>query len=120
MGTLRTALFFDSMFAHPKPKHWQIHHLPTLRELSRDVPEIKLALFAARHFMHDHLIGTLHLLKVMTLMTVLSAWLLAALLPQALGWTHKAIGGGRQTAIMAIFGLLPFERFDPLLQVVNG
>ncbi len=49
----------------------------------------------------------------------LSAWFLATLLPQALGYTHEAVGGGGQTASMTIFGLLPFEGFDALLQSVD-
>jgi hypothetical protein len=57
--------------------------------------------------------------QVMAAMSWLSTGLLAALLSQALGRTPKPIGGGRQTASMAIFGLLPFEGFDALLPRVN-
>src|SRR5260370_18172783 len=52
-------------------------------------------------------------------MALLPARLLAALFPLALGSTHKTIGGGRQTAVMTIFGLLPFESFDTLLESVD-
>ncbi len=69
--------------------------------------------------MNEDLIGRLYLPQVMPTMAWLSTGLLAALVPQALGRTHETIGGGRQTAIMAIFGLLPFEGFDAFLQRVN-
>jgi hypothetical protein len=65
--------------------------------------------------MNEDLIGLLYLPQVMPTMSWLSTGLLAALLTQALGRAHKTIGGGRQTAIMAIFGLVPFEGFDALL-----
>src|SRR5258708_29783884 len=53
-------------------------------------------------------------------MAWLPSWLLAALLAQALGGTHKTIRGRRQTAIMTIFGLLSFQCFHPLLQILNS
>src|SRR6266566_2315526 len=55
----------------------------------------------------------------MPTMSCLSTGLLAARFAQALGRTYKPIGGGRQIAIMAIFGLLPLERFEALLQRVD-
>jgi hypothetical protein len=69
--------------------------------------------------MNEHFIGRLYLLKVMSAMTLLPTRLLPALLAQALGGTHKAIGGRRQTPIVTIFGLLPLERFHALLQILN-
>src|SRR5262249_45835933 len=56
--------------------------------------------------MNEYLIGRLDLPQVMPTLTWLSARLIAALVPQALGRTHKPIGGGRQTAIMVIFALV--------------
>ena len=53
-------------------------------------------------------------------MAWLTTSLLAALVSLALGRTHKTIGGGRQTALMAIFGLLPFEGFVALLTIDDG
>jgi hypothetical protein len=52
-------------------------------------------------------------------MALLSAWLFATLLLQALGKTHKPIGRGRQVAVVAIFGLLSFEDFDAFLQHID-
>src|SRR5258708_22764482 len=52
----------------------------------------------------------------MPTMSWLTTRLLATLCAQALGRTHKPIGGGRQTAVMAIFGLLPLQGVDALLQ----
>lgn len=52
-------------------------------------------------------------------MAPLPAWFLPTLLLQAFGRTREAIRGRRQVAIMAVFGELPFERFDTLLQHIN-
>jgi hypothetical protein len=78
-----------------------------------------LALLAADDWMNEDLIRHLHLPEVMPTMSWLSTGLLAALVSQALGRTDKTIRGGRQTAIMTVFGLLPFEGFDALLQSVD-
>src|SRR5207302_9277776 len=88
-------------------------------ELSGDVPEIELALLAALNLMNDHLIGTLHLLKMIPAMTLLPARFLVALWSQAFRWTNKAIGGGRQATIVTVFGKLALQCFDTLLQIVN-
>jgi hypothetical protein len=64
----------------------------------------------------DHCIRTLHLFEMMTMMAVLPAQLLPALLPQTFGSTHKPIGRRREAAVMAVFGLLSFQDFDTLLQ----
>src|ERR1700688_2215076 len=66
--------------------------------------------------MNEHLVRGLHLPQVMPLVSLLPTRLLAARFAQALGHTHEAIGGGRQTAIMAIFGLLPLQGLEALLQ----
>ncbi len=73
-----------------------------------------LAALTAFHRMNKHLIRLLDLLEMMSTMAGLSTWFLAALFPQTLGDTDKAIGGGRQTTIVTIFGHLPFECFDAL------
>src|SRR5437763_2896500 len=69
--------------------------------------------------MHEDVIRLLHLLEMMPTMALLSSGLLAAFFAQALGWPHKAIRGRRQTAIMAVFGLVSFQGFDALLQKVD-
>jgi hypothetical protein len=78
-----------------------------------------LAALTAFNGMNEDVIRLLHLLEMMPTVSDLSAGLLAAFFPQALGWPHKAIRGRRQITIMAIFGLLPFEGFHALLQSVN-
>jgi len=78
-----------------------------------------VALLAAENWMNEDLIGHLDLPQVMPTMAWLSTRRLPAFFAQALGGTHKPIGGGRQTAVMAIFGLLPFQGFDALLQGVD-
>ena len=115
MGTDWALLFFHPMFPDPEPPGRQVDHLASLWYLCRLGTQIVLALFTRDDRMNKHLIRRLNLPQVMPTMAWLSTGLLAALLPQALGRTHKTIGGGRQTAIMAIFGLLPFEGFDALL-----
>ena len=65
--------------------------------------------------MNEDLIGRLCLSEVMPTMALLPTGLLPALFPQTLDGMNKTIGGGRQAAIMAIFGLLSFERFDAFL-----
>jgi hypothetical protein len=110
-----TLLFFHPMFRDPEPFGRQVDHLPSLRQVCWLGAQVVVAMLAAENWMNEHLIGRLHLPQVMATMTPLPASCLPALCAQALGRTNKTIGGGRQTAIMAIFGLLPFEGFDALL-----
>src|SRR6266571_2830356 len=119
MGTHWALLFFHAMFGDPEPLGRQIDHLASLWHLCWVGAQIVLALLAAEDWMNEDLIRRLHLPQMMSTMSWLSTGLPAALVPQALGRTHKTIGGGRQTAIMAIFGLLPFEGLDALLQRVD-
>jgi hypothetical protein len=120
VGTDRALFFLNAMFGDPEPLDWQIHHLTPLWQCCWLAAQIVLAVLAACDRMNEYLIRHLDLLEVMPTVAFLPTGLLAALLPQALGRTHKPIGGGRQTTIMAIFGLLPFESFDTLLQILNG
>src|SRR6266567_4061300 len=118
MGTHWALLFFHAMFGDPEPLGRQIDHLASLWHLCWVGAQIVLALLAAEDWMNEDLIRRLHLPQMMSTMSWLSTGLPAALVPQALGRTHKTIGGGRQTAIMAIFGLLPFEGLDALAAIV--
>ena len=93
------------MFRDPEPFGRQINHLPSLRQVCWVAAQIVVALFAADDGMNEHLVGRLHLPRVMPTMALLPVRRLPALFVQALGRTHKTIGGGRQTASMAIFGL---------------
>ena len=119
METDRTLLFFHAMFGDPEPLGRQIDDLASLWHGGFLGVQIVLTLLAAEDWMNEDLIRALYLPQVRPTMSWLSTGLLAALLPQALGRTHKTIGGGRQTAIMTIFGLVPFEGFDALLQRVD-
>ena len=115
MGTHWTLFFFHPMFDDPEKLRGQIDHLPSFRERGWLGTQIVLAVRTCDDGMNEHLIRRLDLPQMMSTMAFLSAWFLAAFVPQALGEPHKPIGGGRQTTIMAIFGQLPFEGFDVLL-----
>ena len=49
-------------------------------------------------------------------MTWLPSWFFATFLLQALGPLHKSVRRRRQVAVVAIFGLLPLQRFHPAVQ----
>src|SRR5712691_91669 len=119
MKTPGTLLFFHPMFGDPEPLGRQIDHLASLWHICGLGTQILLAVVAAADRMNEHLIRRLYLPQMMPTMAWLSTGLLAALVSQALGGTHKTIGGGRQTAVMAIFGLLPLEGVDALLLRVD-
>jgi hypothetical protein len=111
--------FFDPMFGDPEPFCRQVHHLTPLWHFRWLLTQILLAVLTALDGMNEHLIGRHHLLEVMPPVALLPTGLLAALVSQALRRTNEAIGGGRQPAIMAILGLLPFERLHTLLEILN-
>jgi hypothetical protein len=115
----RTLFFFHAMFGDPQPLGRQINHLASLREAGFLGPQIVLTLLATADGMNEDLIGRLDLPQVRASMALLSAWFLATLVPQALGGTNEAVGGGRQTAIMAVFSELPLQGFDALLQTFD-
>lgn len=52
-------------------------------------------------------------------MAWLPTWLFAALLFEALRMAHEPIRGGRQAAVVAIFGLLSFQYGNTLLQHID-
>src|SRR5215471_20997310 len=62
--------------------------------------------------MHHDFIGKLDAHQMMASMSLLSPWLLAALLAQALGARDEVIRSRWQAAIMAIFGLLFLYRLQ--------
>jgi hypothetical protein len=111
MGANRTAFFFDPMLAHPEAKRWKIHHLTTFWLLCWLFTHIVLTRLTAFDTMHEHLIGKLDLLEVMPTMPHLATRFLAAGLSQTLRRANKAIGGRRQAAVVAVFGLLPLQFF---------
>jgi hypothetical protein len=67
--------------------------------------------------MHDDLIGVGPPQQGRACVALLAASFLPALLAQALGLSHKAIGGRRQVTGVTIFGQLLFQRLHPLLQL---
>jgi hypothetical protein len=112
-------LFFHPMFGDPQSLGRQIHHLPSFRDRGFLVTQIMVAILAADDGMNEDLIGRLQLREMMATMAFLPTGLLAAFVPQALRGAHKAIGRGRQTTVMAIFGLLPFQGLDALMQSLD-
>src|ERR1700730_1308442 len=119
MKTGRALSFFDAMLRHPEAFGWQIDHLPSLCNGHRTGTQILLTVFALLDGMHQDRIGRLHLSAVMSPMALLATWLVATLLLQTLRGTHKPIRRRRQVAVVAIFGLLPFEDFDTFLQHID-
>src|SRR5260370_6982456 len=71
--------------------------------------QIVLTVLAVFDRVDDDRIGSLRHLQRAPWMISLSSRLLAAFLAQALGLPMKAIRGGRQVAVLAIFGLLRFQ-----------
>jgi len=119
MVTHRALLFFHPMFRDPESLGRQVDDLTSLWYVCRLGAQIVLAVLTTLDRMNEDFIRCLDLPQVMSTMTCLPTRFLAALCAQALGGTNKTIRGGRQTAIMAIFGLLSFEGFDVLLQSVD-
>src|SRR5947209_14932942 len=115
MGTERTRFFFHLMFRDPQSLRRQVDHLASFWDGGRLAMQIVLAVRAGDDRMKEHLIRYLDLPQVMAPMALLPSGPLAALFAQALGRRPKAIGGRRQTAIITVFGQLPFQRFDALL-----
>jgi len=103
------------MFADPEPLDRQVNDLASLRQLCWLAPQILVAMLTAEDWMNEDFIGRLYLLEMMSAMSLLPTGLLAALFPQALERANKTIRGGRQAAMMTIFGKLSFQRFDTLL-----
>ena len=66
---------------------------------------------------HDHLIGALTPHQCRSGVTFLSTRLLPALLAQAPGLPHEAVGGRGQVTVVTVFGLLLFQGLEALLQL---
>src|SRR5258706_9661922 len=86
-----TLLFFHTMFRDPEPFGWQVHHLTPFWHVCCLGAQVVLAALTAFNGMDEDVIRLLHLLGMMPTVSDLSAGLLAAFFPQALGWPHKAI-----------------------------
>src|SRR5256714_10284394 len=114
-----TLLFFHTVLGDPELFGWQVHHLTPLWHGGFLLTQIVLAALTAFNGMNEDVLRLLHLLEMMPTVSDLSARLLPAFFPQALGWPHKAIRGRRQVTIMADVGLLSFPGVDALLQKVD-
>src|SRR5258708_6850175 len=87
----------------------QINDLAALHLQRCYLAQIVLTVLAVFDRVDDYRIGSLRHLQRAPWMISLSSRLLAAFLAQALGLPMKAIRGGRQVAVLAIFRLLRFQ-----------
>ena len=94
----------------------QINDLAALHLQRCYLAQIVLTVLAVFDRVDDYRIGSLRHLQRAPWMISLSSRLLAAFLAQALGLPMKAIRGGRQVAVVAIFGLLRFQYAQTLSQ----
>src|SRR5207244_559762 len=91
-------------------------HLAALDVQALDLAQVSLTMLTGVHWVDDHLIGRLRQLQRVAGMTSLASGFLAASLAQTLGLSLKAIGGGGQVTVVAIFGQLGFQHADALAQ----
>jgi hypothetical protein len=114
--THRAPLLFGLVFDDQHALGRHINDLAALHLQRCDLAQIVLTVLAVVHRVDDHCIGSLRQLQRAPWMISLSSRLLAAFLAQALGLSMKAIRGGRQVAVVAIFGLLGFQDAQTLSQ----
>ncbi len=104
------------MFDHQHTLGWQIDHLAPFHLQACHLAQIVLTVLAVVNRMNNHQIGRLRQLQGVSCMTGLSPGLLAAFLAQTLGPPMKAIRGGGQVTVVAIFGELSFQHADAFAQ----
>jgi hypothetical protein len=114
--TSRAALLVCLMFDHQHTLGWQIDHLAPFHGQARHLAQIVLTVLAVVNRVNDHQIGRRRQLQGVSCMTGLSPRLLAASLAQTLGLSVKAIRGGWQVTVVAIFGELSFQHADAFAQ----
>jgi hypothetical protein len=90
----------------------QLHHLPAFYLQDWDLTQILLTCWTDLYPMADHAIRRFDHLQMLSRMTYLTSGLLLALFAQALGLPLKAIGGGRQMAIVTVFRQARVQVFD--------
>src|SRR6266702_447139 len=110
--TAGTLLLFCSVFLHDQPGRWHVHHLPTKRDTRLDLAQIVLTGRAHAYQMLNHFIWRLRKPQGRSRVSLLPSGLLLALCAQAFWLPHKAIRGGGQAAIVAVFR-------QPILQVFH-
>ena len=114
--TARTLLVFGAVFLHDQSGRGNVHHLPPQRDARLDLAQILLTGRAERDPMLNHFIWLLAEAQGRSRVSLLPAAFLLALFAQAFWLPHKAIGGGGQAAIVAIFGQSILQVFDLLGQ----
>ncbi|GCE15591.1 hypothetical protein KTT_54500 [Tengunoibacter tsumagoiensis] len=119
MKTDRALLLFSLMFHDPEPFRRQIDDLSAFRDPPRTGFKVLVAAGTGSNLMDQDLIGSFDLAQGMPFVPWLASGFFAALLAQRFGYPHKAIRGGRQTTVMAVFGLLPLKRLETLLLKSN-
>src|SRR5258708_4557968 len=117
--TVRTLLLFGAVFLHDQLGRGHVHHLPPQRDARLDLAQIVLTGRADPDPMLNHFIWLLGEPQGRSRVSLLPAAFLLALLAQAFWLPHKAIGGGGQATIVAIFGQSILQVFDVLGQRRN-
>src|SRR5712692_6832562 len=110
--TAGTLLLFCAVFLHDQPWRWHVHHRPPKGDARLDVPQIVLTGRADGYPMLNHFIWRVGQPQGRSLVSLLPSGFLLALLAQAFWLPRKAIRGGGQAAIVAIFR-------KPILQVFH-
>ena len=110
-GAVRADFLLGLVLNDQQPFWGHIQDLTAFELQGHHRLQIGLALRTRLDLMHDDLIGSGHLKERIAFMACLCPWLLLALFAQAFGFllARKAIRGGRQVAIVAIFGQALFN-----------
>jgi hypothetical protein len=116
---VRTLFLFGAVFLYDQPGCWDIHHLPTKGDTGLDRAQIVLAARADGDPMLNHFIGLLAEAQGASWVSLLPAAFLPALFAQAFSLASKAIGGGGQVTIAAVFCQPILQVFDLLAQGRN-
>jgi hypothetical protein len=101
---------------HDHMSRRDIDHLSPFPTARRNRSQVLLARFTTLDWLESHLIGSRRPMQGRTRMSWLSACFLFALLAQTHGIAHKAAGGRRQVAIVAIFRQPILQGFHLLTQ----
>ncbi len=115
----RTLFLLCLIFPHQQTRQGQIQHLSTLSSTRRNRLQVLLACFTPFDLQLGDLIGCGGEQQARSRVSCLPARFLLAGIAQAFGLASKAIRGGRQVAIVAIFGELVPQAFDLLAQVAH-
>jgi hypothetical protein len=115
----RTLFLLRLIFAHHQTRQGQIHHLATLSSTGGHPLQILLADFTPFDLQLSDLIGGRGERQAESRVSWLPTRWLLALWAQAFGLASKPIRGGRQVAIVAIFGEPLPQAFDLLAQAAH-